>query len=138
MLEEGFILNVNSVRLRQETQSDGQNLYLKSHQNVWNIFAKIDDFGAKGVPKSIKMVPRRAPKVILGSKSVLGHQKLPTPGARHTLWHRLAAILGTAGRHGCAKIKQLWHQDAPKSQNMTSRMRHQKKLKFKSNFVWKT
>ena len=56
---EGNMLNGNSVRLRQETQSDGQNLYLKSHQHVSKHLTKIYELGAKGVPKSVVLVPRR-------------------------------------------------------------------------------
>ena len=38
---------------------------LKSYQNVQRNHAKINIFGAKGLPKPTKMVPRSAPKVIL-------------------------------------------------------------------------
>ena len=98
----------NSVRLRQKMQSDGQNLYLKPHR----IYRKIMRKSMILVPRGTQNQPNGAQESSesdLGSKSVLGPQKVSTPGARHallgTIWAILGAILGTPGRQGVPKIK---------------------------------
>ena len=62
--------------------------------------AKIDDFGATGVPKSTKMVPRSAPKVTLE----ISHEKDKriTKNCEDFLRH-----LGDLGRHLGATRRQM-------------------------------
>ena len=77
----------------------------------------------------------------LGSKLVLGPRK--SANASCTA-HPFGYYLGDLGRrfgHRWAprgpKVKRFGTRDAPKSENITSRMRQQKKLKFQLNFVQK-
>ena len=65
---------------------------LKSNQHVSKNRTKIKDFGAMGVPKSTKMVPRSAPKVTLE----ISHEK-GQPGTKNceAFWRHL----GDFGRH---------------------------------------
>ena len=81
---------------------------LKSNQNVSKNRTKIKDFGAMGVPKSTKMVPRSAPKATLGAsrlevakKGAAASYKFEIIGAT---WEILGAILVPAGRQGGPKI----------------------------------
>ena len=100
--------------------------------NVSTNHAKIMILEPRGGGKINQIVARRTPKAILEASRFWDPQKVSTPGARHTLldtiWPILGAILGTIGRQGVPKNRQFWHQDAPKSQNMTSKMRHRKKF----------
>ena len=92
-------------------QNDGQKLCIKHHQNVTKNHAKFHDFGAKGVPKPIKIVSRSAPKAISEASWSWNPQKVPTPAARHihlgTIWVILGAVLATAGRQGIPKSSVL-------------------------------
>ena len=82
--------------------------------------AKIDDFGATGVPKSTKMVPRSAPKATLeasrlgvAKKGAKAFHKFEIIGAT---WTILGAILAPAGRQGGPKIEHLGVKACPKPQ----------------------
>ena len=91
--------------------------------------------GVKIHQKSKEMVPRTAPESTLE----VGHEK----GERgkqncEAFWHHL----GDFGRHLVpswaprgSQNREFWHQDAPKSQKMTSRMRHQKKYEILIEFL---
>ena len=75
----------------------------------------------------------------LWSKSVLGSPKSERPG--HSFW-AFWRPLRDFGRHLVpswaprgSQNRAFWHQDAPKWQKMTSRMRHQKKYEFSIEFL---
>ena len=75
----------------------------------------------------------------LGSKSVPGYEK-----RRHIFleiwdfwrhWDDFGRHLVPSWAPRGSQNREFWHQDAPKSQKMTSRMRHQKKYDFLIGFV---
>ena len=105
----GIIKNLR--RLRQKMQKDGQKLCITHHQNVAKNRAEIHNLGAKGVPKSVRIVSRSAPKAILEASRFWDPQKMPTPAARHihlgTIWVILGAVLTTARRQGIPKSSVL-------------------------------
>ena len=112
-------------------QSDGQNLYLKSHQHVSKNRTKIQRFGATG-GQNRPNGAQESSESDLGSKSVLGPPK--NANARCAA-HAFGYHMGDLGRHfehrwppRGSQNQQFWHQVALKFQKMTSRMRHQKKL----------
>ena len=92
--------------------------------------AKINDFGTTGLPKSTRMVPRSAPKVTLE----INHEKSKRITKNcEAFWRHL-------GDFGCHLVsswaprgsqnREFWHQDAPKSEKMTSKIRHLEKYEF--------
>ena len=119
-------------------ESDGQNLHLKPHQNASKNHAKIHDFVAKGNPKSTKMMPRSIPKALLEASRLWDPPKVPTPGARHTLfgttWAIWGSILDPAGRQGGPKIEHFGTRKHQKSEKWCPGRGVGKSLKFWWNF----
>ena len=85
--------------------------------------------------KSTKMVPGSVPKTTSRASRfhVFPPNKFLEPFWRH---------LGDVGRHLVpswaprgSQNREFWHQDAPKSQKMTSRMRHPKKYEMLIGFL---
>ena len=97
-------------RTEIQTKPNGRDFRNTKSHRVSKYHMKINDFGAKGIPKSTKMVPRRAPKSTLEAHWFQELQEVPTPGAQHTPFGTirdiLASILGSAGRQGGPKIKR--------------------------------
>ena len=112
-------------------QNDGQKLCIKHHQHVTKKRAEIHDVGAKGIPKSTKIVSRSAPKAVLEASRSWDPQKVPTPAARHirlgTIWVILGAVLATAGRQAIPKSSvlapgmrqnlKIWHPEWGSTKN---------------------
>ena len=91
-------------------------------------------FWCQGPPKINKNGAQERSESDLGRKSVVGSQKSVNatpfwvPFGRS--WAPFRAALGTKG----SQNQEFWHQDAPKSQEMPSRMRHQKQYELLIEF----
>ena len=84
-------------------------------------------FWCQGGPKINQNCFEERSESDLGSKLVLGPPK--SANASCTA-HPFGYYLGDLGRRFAHRWERFGTSDAPKSQNMTSRMRHQKSLKF--------
>ena len=124
----------NHLKFGTFTREDAKRwpyLFLKSFQNVSTNHTKFHDFGVKGYQNQPKGCPgelRKRSWKQVGSGTPKKCQR-QVRGTRFWVpygrsWAPFWVPLGAKG----SQNQVFWRQDAPKSQNMISRMRHQKQF----------